>query len=107
MPEVDATALAARLEGVDPPLVLDVREPWEWEVGNLKARGAVLLPLGQLPDRLGELPRGRPIVVVCRTGGRSAEATRLLRESGFDDVRNLRGGLRAWVADVDPELPVP
>jgi len=107
VPEIDAGELARLLEDPVPPLVLDVREPWEWEVGNLEDRGALLIPLGELSDRMDEVPRDRPIVAGCRVGGRSADAAELMREAGFVDVRNLRGGLLAWVADVDPDLPVP
>jgi len=107
VPEIDAPELARRLEDAPPPLLVDVREGWEWEVGSLENRGAVLIPLAELADRMDELPRNRPIVTVCRVGGRSADAAQRLREGGFPDVKNLRGGLVAWAAEVDPDLPVP
>ena len=77
-------------------LVLDVREPAEWtgELGQIP--GAVLLPLGQLRARLPELPRDRPIVAVCRSGGRSAEASQILEAAGFPRAGNLSGGMIRW-----------
>lgn len=92
-------------DGVDPAgarelvaqgaLLVDVREAWEWAAG--RAPGARHVPLDQLPGRVGELPRDRTVVVVCRSGNRSAHATTMLRGAGVDAV-NLDGGLRAWSA---------
>jgi rhodanese-related sulfurtransferase len=70
-----------------------VREIDEWHAGH--APDALFIPLGELPARIGELTRNRRIVAICRSGGRSARATRFLREQGFDAV-NLAGGMRAW-----------
>lgn len=81
-----------RLPGVQ---VIDVRRPHEWEAGRIEA--AVHIPLDELPERLGEVDPGRPVVAVCRTGNRSARAAELLRERGFD-ARNLDGGMMAWAA---------
>ena len=106
LPQVGAGELAARLDGPDAPLVLDVREGWEWSAGSLEGRGALHVPLGELEARLDEVPRDREVVVVCRAGGRSAQAARMLRGAGVARVANLRGGLVAWAAEVDPTLPV-
>jgi len=76
-------------------LLVDVRDGWEWAAG--RAPGARHMPLDQLPGRLGELPRDRKVVVVCRSGNRSAQVMRMLRGAGVDAV-NLAGGLRAWSA---------
>jgi rhodanese-related sulfurtransferase len=76
--------------------VLDVRTPEEFREGHLK--GAVLIPLAELSNRLGELEsrREQPFLVYCRAGGRSAAACRVLRKSGFSRIANLQGGIDAW-----------
>jgi len=88
-----------------PPFLLDVREPHEWEIGNLGPRGAVLIPFGEVPRRLAEIPEDREIVVLCHVGVRSALIAQELRRRGFQRVSNLKGGYRAWVEEVDPSLP--
>ncbi len=103
--EVGPRELKARLSGSEPPFLLDVREPYEWDVVSLEGDGAVLVPLGELADRLGELPEGRDIVVYCRSGVRSARAAGLLVEAGLGPVSNLVGGVLAWVDEIDPSLP--
>jgi len=83
--------------------VIDVREPAEFtgELGHIK--GAKLVPLGQLAARVGELPKDRPLVTVCRAGGRSAQATVILQKAGFERVANLTGGMLRWNQE---KLPV-
>ena len=103
LPEITPEALRDELAGPDPPTLVDVREPNEWEIVHLD--GARLIPRGQLPDRLSELTGARRLVVYCRTGGRSSQATRLLLDLGFTNVRNLRGGITAWAQRIDPTLP--
>jgi rhodanese-related sulfurtransferase len=75
-------------------LVLDVREPWEFAAGHVP--GAILIPLGQLAARVGELPQDRPLFVICRSGNRSVTASQLLVAAGKRDVRNVEGGMIAW-----------
>src|SRR5574341_691933 len=84
-------------------VLLDVREPFEWEIAHLPA--ARLIPLGQLPARLGELDGHADIVTYCHHGTRSRRALELLRGAGFGKVRNLKGGIDAWGREVDPTLP--
>jgi sulfur dioxygenase len=79
--------------------ILDVREPQEFNGPLGHIRGAILIPLGELAERAGELSRDRPIVTVCRAGSRSAQATVILREAGFTDVANLAGGMLRWRAE--------
>jgi rhodanese-related sulfurtransferase len=100
--EIDALTLKERLDGENPPLVLDVREPWEVEIASID--GSVNIPLGELTSRVGELPRDRPIAVMCHHGGRSAQATAWLRNQGFDHAANVAGGIDAWARSVDPTL---
>ena len=76
-------------------VLLDVREQTEWQAGHVP--GALHVPLGELEGKLGALPRGRQVVVICRSGNRSARATSLLVRSGFEAV-NLSGGMLAWAA---------
>lgn len=78
----------------DGALLLDVREPDEWAAGH--AVGAVHLPMMSVPTRLGDLPRDRDMVVVCRVGARSAQVVGYLMAQGWDRVRNLDGGMIAW-----------
>jgi adenylyltransferase/sulfurtransferase len=99
---VDVAAMQARDE---PFLLLDVREPAEWEAARIE--GARLVPLGQLEGRLAEIEdwKQRRVVVHCRSGARSAKAAKLLQEHGFADVWNLAGGIQAWSLTVDPRVP--
>ena len=82
--------------------VLDVREPAEFEGALGRIRGAVLIPLGALPERAAELAKDRPVVAVCRAGSRSARATAILQQAGFDKVANLAGGMLRWRAEGHP-----
>jgi len=80
--------------------LLDVREPDEWVAGH--APGATHLPLMDIPARLEEVPRDGDVVVVCRMGGRSAQAVAYLLQNGYDNVVNLDGGMRDWAAAGKP-----
>ncbi len=103
VPEVDPRSLAAELAGPSPPSLVDVREPGEWAIAHLpKAR---LVPKGSLAERLGTIPKRRPIVVYCKSGQRSAAAVRFLLDHGFTRVRSLAGGLDDWAETVDRTMP--
>jgi rhodanese-related sulfurtransferase len=80
----------------DDTYLIDVREPEEWAAGH--APGAHHIPMMQIPGRLDEVPDDREVVVICRVGERSARVVDYLRANGFDNVHNLDGGLRDWVA---------
>jgi adenylyltransferase/sulfurtransferase len=97
--------LNALLEGKPRPFLLDCREPYEWEIGNLAPHGAVLIPYSQVSTRIHEIPAGRPVVVYCHVGVRSALVAESLMSKGIEDVFNLKGGYLAWVDQVDPDLP--
>ena len=84
------------------PFVVDVREPWEVELCRID--GALPIPLGEIAQRADELPRDRPLVMVCHHGGRSQHAATLLAGAGFTQVHNLRGGIESWALDVDPTM---
>jgi sulfur-carrier protein adenylyltransferase/sulfurtransferase len=101
--EIEPLELKDLLDRQLPILVLDVREPYEWQVCRIP--GATLIPLGQLPSRTEELGAAQDIVVYCHSGVRSRRAVELLRAEGFPGVRNLRGGILAWADQVDPSMP--
>jgi adenylyltransferase/sulfurtransferase len=93
-----------RLERNDAFQLLDVRTAGEWEICHIG--GAVLIPLGELPARLGELDREKEVVVYCKSGARSAAAAAILAGAGFRNVAVMAGGVTAWAATVDPAMPV-
>jgi rhodanese-related sulfurtransferase len=74
--------------------LLDVREPDEYAAGHIP--GITLIPMGEVPDRLSELPRDKEIIITCRTGNRSGQVADFLREQGFTNVHNMNGGIVAW-----------
>lgn len=84
----------------DEAYLLDVREPDEWEAGH--APGAHHLPMMEVPARLAELPTDQDVVVVCRSGGRSGQVVSYLLGNGWDNVRNLEGGMQEWAASGRP-----
>jgi rhodanese-related sulfurtransferase len=105
IPEVTPTELAAwRADAARAaPALIDVREQWEFDYCRIE--GSQLVPMGEIVARVGELPRDRPLVIVCHHGNRSGVVTDFLRRSGFDDVWNLAGGVERWASDVDPAMP--
>src|SRR5207244_9596454 len=102
VPEITPRELKSRLDRGDDLFILDVREPYEFQICNLKGH---LIPLGELPRRVHEVDSSREIVAHCRSGKRSAEAVDFLRKAGFRKVLNLKGGILAWSDEVDPSLP--
>lgn len=106
VPEFSVTEVARWMAEDDPPLLVDVRESWEWAAGSLTDLGARLIPLGELEGRLAEIPTDRKIVVYCRAGPRSLRAASILKEAGYDDVVSMSGGLRAWADGIDREIRV-
>jgi adenylyltransferase/sulfurtransferase len=103
VPEISVEELKHRWDAGETLLLLDVREPQEYEIARIE--GAVLIPLGQLPDRLAELEGATDIVVQCHSGMRSARAVQFLREHGIGDAVNLAGGIEAWSERIDPSVP--
>lgn len=83
-------------------LLLDVREPHELRVASVA--GALHVPMRQVPGQLGQLPRDKPVFVMCHHGGRSQQVADWLQAQGFEDVHNVAGGIDAWACDVDPSL---
>ena len=99
---ITPSELKERLDAGDRPELLDVREPWEFELA--RREGSKLIPMGQLAGRISELDPARETVVICHYGGRSAYVTRTLQRAGFAKVLNLKGGVDAY-ADVDWSVP--
>lgn len=91
----------------EPPLVLDVREPWELQVAHVAPRGfeLVAIPMNQIPARLGELPQDRAIACLCHHGARSQRVAMFLEQQGYADVANIAGGIDAWSGERDPGVP--
>lgn len=92
--------LATQPEGV---LLIDVREPHEWEICRIP--GAELIPMRQIPERLGSLPRDKHLLIHCHHGGRSLRVTEFLRAHGIAAVSNVAGGIDAWAQAFDPAMP--
>lgn len=102
VPEITPRDLKARLDRGDDIYILDVREPHEYQICNLRGH---LIPLGDLPRRVSELDSSREIVAHCRSGKRSGEAVQFLQKAGFHKIWNLKGGILAWSDEVDPSVP--
>lgn len=92
-----------RAEGFD-PLLLDVREDWEYQ--HARIGGTLHIPMGQIPGRYRELATDKPLVVICHHGMRSAQVAAYLEHMGFADIYNLSGGIDAWSREVDTSIPV-
>lgn len=106
MNQITAGQLAAWLAdaGRDKPVLLDVREPWEWETARIE--GSQHMPMREVPARLGEINSDREVVAICHHGGRSQQVAIFLEKNGFSKVHNLQGGVDAWSHTVDPAVPL-
>ena len=105
MYEMSVGELHSRLtDGAVPPLLLDVREPWEFDICRID--GSRLLPMHQILRHLGELDRERETVVICHHGIRSRQVAYFLERQGFTRIINLQGGLDAWAQQVDPVMAI-
>jgi rhodanese-related sulfurtransferase len=104
VPQITPEQLRQLLESGEPLTLLDVREPFEWEISNLEKHGARMIPMAQIPARVEELDRAERFVVYCRTGARSELVVRYMLLNGFERVLNLDGGINGWARSEDPEL---
>jgi rhodanese-related sulfurtransferase len=100
--EMGPADLAALRKAGSAHTVIDVREPWETELCLIP--DSLKIPLGTLPTQLDRVPSDRPLVVVCHHGGRSMQAVMWLRNQGYENAINLRGGVDAWARQVDPTM---
>lgn len=103
IPAIGVKELKERRDQKRPHVLIDVREPDEH--ATAKIEGSLLIPLGQLMGRAGEIPKDREVIVHCHHGGRSAQAVRWLLQNGVKDAKNLDGGIDAWSCEIDPEVP--
>jgi adenylyltransferase/sulfurtransferase len=101
--EITPKVLKAALDRGEPVVVVDVREPQEYQISRIE--GSQLIPLGEIPHRHREIDRSRIVVCQCRSGVRSAKAAAYLRSVGFERVLNLTGGILRWSDEVDPTQP--
>jgi adenylyltransferase/sulfurtransferase len=105
VPALTPPELKAKADAGELPVLVDVREPFETEISNMPYPNR-LIPLGELVPRVHELSSADDIVVYCRTGARSAQATQFLQSIGFKRVKNLTGGMNGYAQEVDPSIPV-
>ncbi len=105
MNQISASQLRAWLDDTsrDQPLLLDVREPWEFDTARID--GAQLVPMREVPARLAEIDKEREVVAICHHGGRSMQVAMFLEKQGYERVHNLTGGIDAWSRTVDPSVP--
>ena len=102
--EITVEQLKALRSSADPPLLLDVREPWEYATAHID--GATLIPMGEIPARAHqELDEDLPILVLCHHGARSLSVAAWLRQQGFEKAQSVAGGIDAWSRSIDPAVP--
>jgi rhodanese-related sulfurtransferase len=106
MNQISPAELAAWLgdKGRAKPLLLDVREPWEFQTCSIA--GSRHVPMGEIPSRRDEIDAGAEVVVICHHGSRSLQVAMFLEKNGFARVHNLSGGVDSWAKTVDPSMPV-
>jgi adenylyltransferase/sulfurtransferase len=102
IPQITVTELKRRIEAGEDLFILDVREPFEYQIANI---GGKLIPQNEVPQRLGEIDRDREIIVHCKGGVRSQRIAEFLKQSGYSEVVNVAGGILAWSSEVDATLP--
>jgi rhodanese-related sulfurtransferase len=103
-PEITIEAFAKQRQQPNAPLLLDVREPWEFQTASLS--NSLLMPMGEVASRAHiELDPDAPIVVMCHHGARSLNVALWLRDQGFTHAQSLSGGIDAWSRSIDPEVP--
>ncbi|GJM42545.1 MAG: hypothetical protein DHS20C20_28270 [Ardenticatenaceae bacterium] len=96
LPDSVDVQTVATIKGRNDVLLLDVREQWEYDEGHIP--GVTLIPMGEIANRLSEIPTDQEVIVTCRSGNRSGQITDFLRQQGFDNVHNMDGGILAWEA---------
>ena len=103
-PEITAEAFAKQRQQPDAPVLLDVREPWEYQTASIS--NSLLMPMGEVSSRAHtELDPDAPVVVMCHHGARSLNVAMWLRDQGFTHAQSLAGGIDAWSRSIDPNIP--
>ncbi|NPA58196.1 MAG: sulfurtransferase [Aquificae bacterium] len=101
---VSVEELKEKIDKGEDFVLLDVREPEEYEFSRIKEKEALVVPLRELASRMEELPKDKPIFVFCRSGSRSLHATLMLLKNGFKEVKNVEGGVLAWSDRIDSSV---
>lgn len=104
--DITVKELKERIDAGTAPIMIDVREPHEWDQQHLA--GVEKISLGTVPTKLADIAdwKEKEVVLICRSGGRSGNATSFLKQQGFSNARNLQGGMLAWKAEIDPTFDV-
>src|SRR5688572_9143098 len=104
MKDITAKQLKARLDAGEDITIIDVRE--DWEVAQSKLTQAIHIPMNDVPDQVDQIPKDKPLVIMCHTGRRSEQVALWLESNeDYEDVLNLVGGIESWSVDVDPSIP--
>ena len=108
MEEITVQSLKEKIDHQNNFLLLDVREPFEQYQSKIDIDNSMLIPVGELTERIDELEnhKDNEIICLCRSGGRSAQACKFLQKKGFENVKNLKGGINKWAREIDDSLPV-
>jgi len=101
VPEITVSELKNLIDADSAPILIDVREPHEVEIASI---GGNLIPLKTLPQRIAEIPTDVPVVIYCRSGGRSGQACEFLMQAGHKNVKNLKGGVLEWADKIDATM---
>ncbi len=103
MKEVTVQELKSKIDQNEDFQLIDVRETFEYELSNLDGLN---IPLSGILLEADKVSKDKPVIIQCRSGKRSAQAVMLLEQQGFDNLANLKGGILAWQAEIDPEIDV-
>ncbi len=101
IPQITVLELKQRLDAGEDLMILDVREPFEYQIANI---GGTLIPMNEVPQRLGEIDLNREIIVQCRSGARSQRIAEFLAAQGYPNVKNVAGGILAWAGQICPRV---
>lgn len=101
LPEITVQELKSKIDNKEDFQLIDVREAFEYDISNINGE---LIPMGTVPFNLDKIATDKPVIVQCKSGGRSGQIVQFLKSKGFDNVYNLKGGIFAWIDEIDPSL---